>query len=81
MRSDFQFEQLNNAEKRLLISAFGYEVDESGFVVDSLLKEKIRSNNGGFIHLDKAALLPGSLKIMDSDPLTISKYLRENIEV
>lgn len=81
MTEQFKFEELQDNEKKVLLSAYDYGVDEDGDIVDLLLKEKIISKRTKApFNLKNVALLPGSLKIMDSDPLTISRYLREQIE-
>ena len=79
--TEFQFETLSDAERTLLLSAFGYGVEENGDIIDRLMDEKIISQvTKKPLNLKDVALLSGSLKVTDSDPLTLSKYLRENIE-
>jgi hypothetical protein len=81
MKQEFVFEELSDDEKRVLLTAFGYQVDENRQIIDSLLREPVRSEiTRKPLTLDNAAFLPGSLKVTDSDPLTISRYLRERIE-
>ena len=81
MKQDFEFEQLGDTEKKILLSAFNYEVDKEGNIIDSLFKEKlVCEETKEPLTIHNAALLPGSLKVVSSDPLTISKYLREEIE-
>ncbi len=78
---EFEFLELNNEEKILLLSAHGYEVNDQGQILDSISLELIRSEiSHEPLTLDSAALLPGSLKVVDSHPAAISKYLREHIE-
>ncbi|HLD15163.1 MAG TPA: hypothetical protein VJB94_01120 [Candidatus Nanoarchaeia archaeon] len=81
MKNEFQFEELSDDEKKILLSAFSYEVDREGNIIDVLLKEKVKSKiTGKPLTIKDAALLPGSLKVIDSDPLTISRFIREEIE-
>ena len=76
-----EFEELNENEKKLLLSAFEYDVNEEGEIIDNLLKEKVISKiTKSPLTLKNVALLPGSLKVLDADPVTISRYLREEIE-
>lgn len=78
---DFEFVELTDDEKKLLLSAFSYNVNEDGEIIDSLLKEKVISQlTKKPLTIKEAALLSGSLKVTDSDPVTISRYLREEIE-
>ena len=73
------FEDLPLDGKKLLLSAFDYSVDDDGYIIDNLLGEKV-SSLGKPIKVEEATFTNGSLKIMDSDPVTISRFLREKIE-
>ena len=76
-----EFEELSDEEKKLLLNAFSYDVDDEGFIIDKALNERLFSNDTKrFISFDNAGLVPGSLKIIDTTPLTISKFLREKID-
>jgi len=78
---DFQFQELTDEEKKILLSAFNYNVDEDGNIIDSTLNEKVISKTSkNPINIKNVALLGGSLIVTDSDPLTLSRYLRERIE-
>ena len=77
----FQFQELTDDEKKILLSAFDYTVDEEGNIIDNTLNEKVISKTSkNPINIKNVALLGGSLIITDSDPLTLSRYLRERIE-
>jgi len=77
-----EFEELGKEEKELLLKAYKYEVNSEGVIVDSLLKEPVISQDTQRpIKLESASLLPGSMRIIDTTPLTISKFLREKIEL
>ncbi len=79
--NEFKFEELSDEAKKILLSAFGYEVNEEGHIIDVLLKDRVISKNTREpLTIKNAALLPGSLKVVDSDPLTISRYIREELE-
>lgn len=72
------FEQLGIEEKKLLLRAYNYDVDEEGIIVDRLLNERVFSiDTQRVVTLENASLIPGSLKVVDTTPLTISKLLRE----
>ncbi len=78
---EFKFEELSDEEKKILLSAFGYEVNEEGHIIDILLKDRVISKNTQEpLTIKNAALLPGSLRVIDADPLTISRYIREELE-
>lgn len=77
-----EFEELGIEEKKLLLKAYDYDVNEDGVIIDSLLNEPLVSNDTKRqIKLNSASFLPGSLNIIDTTPLTISKFLREKIEL
>ena len=81
MEKKFEFEEISNDEKKLLLSAFGYHVDENGNIIDSLLNEKkISKITKEPFTLKNTTFVNGSLKMLDSDPLTISQFLREEVE-
>lgn len=81
MAEQFEFEEITNDEKKILLSAFGYSVDDEGYIIDSLLNQQVISpETKKPFTLENATFVQGSLKIIDSDPLTISRYLREEID-
>lgn len=81
MEKKFEFEEINEQEKRLLLSAFDFEVDADGNIIDSLLQEKVISHSTGKpFTLQNVTFVQGSLKLIDSDPLTISRFLREDLK-
>ncbi len=81
LAKDFKFEELSDEAKKILLSAFGYEVNEEGHIIDALLKERVTSKNTREpLTIKNVALLPGSLRVVDADPLTISRYIREELE-
>ncbi len=75
------FEELNDKEKILLLSAYDFDVDKDNFVLDpngnKIPSQEIPSK---FLKLDEVALTSGSLKIMDGTPASISKFIREKVE-
>ena len=65
-------------KKKTLIKSYNFEVNEEGVIIDYLLNEPLISNETRRpIKLENASLIPGSLKIVDTTPLTISKLLRK----
>lgn len=74
------FDELNDEEKILLLSAFDYKVEEN-IIIDKLMNEPVKSEiTGKPISLQEATIVPGSMKIIDSSPLSVSKYLREVVD-
>ncbi len=77
-----EYEEIGVEEKKLLLRAYNFEVNEEGVIIDYLLNEPLISNETRRpIKLENASLIPGSLKIVDTTPLTISKLLREKEEL
>ncbi len=75
------FEELGEEEKKLLLRSFSFDVDSEGYIIDRELNERLYSpDTKSLIKFENAGLIPGSLKIIDTTPLTISKFLREKID-
>lgn len=77
MQPELIFEELGEKERVLLLRAFDYEVDNEGYVL-TLSGKRIPSkeNPNKFIKAKFAALMPGSLEVIDGTPTAISEYLR-----
>ena len=76
--TEIQFEELGKEERTLLLRAFNYDVDEKGFVLDpagNRLRSKERPDE--LLSVMDAALVPGSLNVIDGSPDAISEYIRE----
>ena len=80
MAEEFEFEELNDDEKRLLLSVFDYSVNDKMEIIDDLLNEVVNSEDGKILTLKNVALTNGSLKMFVADPLNISRFIREKIE-
>ena len=72
------FEELGEKERVILLRAFDYDVDKEGYVLDSS-GSKVRSEEkpSDFLLAKDAMLVNGSLKVLDSTPTAISKFIRE----
>ena len=71
------FEELGEKERTLLLRAFDYDVDEEGYVLtQSGKKIQSKENPKKFIKAKFAALVPGSLEVIDGTPTSIAEYLR-----
>ncbi len=81
INKEIEFEELGIEEKKLLLGAFGFKVNEDGTVYDEELGTPIFSKrHKGLININEVALMPGSLNLIDSDPVSLSEFLREKIE-
>jgi len=75
------FEELGEKERVLLLRAFDYDVDGEGYVLtQSGKKIQSKENPKKFIKAKFAALVPGSLEVIDGTPTAISEYLRTREE-
>jgi hypothetical protein len=76
------FEELGVKERTLLLRAFGYDVDEEGYIltpnhVKILSKEVPKS----FLRVENTLLTPGgSLEILDGSTTSVSKFIIERVE-
>lgn len=81
MPKEIIFEELGREERILLLRAFDHDVDEEGYIVSPSGK-RISSKEmpGKFIHVNDAALVSGTLAVIDGTPTAISKFIREKVE-
>lgn len=79
MSSDIELEQLDNEQRRKVLEKLGYSINSHGYVVDGK-KEVICKYSGEKVHINTAAILPGSLLIINANPLTIAQYLMDKID-
>ena len=78
MGKEIIFEELGETERILLLRAFDYDVDKEGFIVTPSGKRiQSKENPKRFIKANFAALMPGSLEVIDGTPTAISEYLRK----
>ena len=81
MQKCLVFEELGEKERILLLKAFNYYVDELGYVLtEDGKKIQSKENPKKFIQAKFAALVPGSLEVIDGTPTAISEYLRTRSE-
>lgn len=78
MPGEIIFESLNDEEEKILLQAFGYDVDSQGYIIDEngekMTSEEVPSKK---LKTDNSALVPGSLKVIDASPTSLSKFLRQ----
>lgn len=75
------FEELGKNERILLLRAFDYDVDDDGYIkFPSGQRIKSKEIPGKFIHIDEAALLPGTLEVVEGTAPALSKFIREKME-
>lgn len=70
--------QLDNVERYEVLKKLGYELDDTGFVIEQgTKKEVICKYSGKKVHINLAAILPGSALVINATPLTMAKYFVE----
>jgi len=70
--------QLNINERIKVLDKLGYIVNEKGNIVNKSTKKGLKCKYGGDnVHINTAAILPGSLLIINATPLTMAEYFVE----
>lgn len=73
--ADIQLFQLDNEKRVQILEKLGYEVDNDGYVIDKQTKkEVICKYSKEKVHINTAAILPGSVIIINATPLTMAEY-------
>lgn len=71
---DLNLIQLNNNNRVKVINKFGYDLDSEGYVVDNKRKRVICKYSKEEVHINTAAILPGSFVIINANPITMAEY-------
>lgn len=75
------FIDITEDEQKLLLDSLGYDVNTEGVIIDRntnkphkcpITKKKV--------YLKNASILPGSLVIINTSPLTLAEYLSRYVE-
>lgn len=67
--------QLDNEKRVQVLRKIGYDINEEGFIIENKTKkEVICIYSGEKVHINTAAILPGSLKIINANPVTMAEY-------
>ena len=73
--------QLDNEEREEVLKRLGYFLDENGFVKNEKTKKDVVCKySGGKVHINTAAILPGSTLIINATPLTMAQYFIDQME-
>ncbi|MBS1263228.1 MAG: hypothetical protein MAG715_00400 [Methanonatronarchaeales archaeon] len=78
---DIRFHDLGEGEKIELLKALGYDADEDGYIVDRDGDPYTERYSGEEIRLENASILPGSTVIVDTNALSLSRYIGEYLDV
>ena len=72
--------ELNISQRLKVLEKLGYSIDEQGYILDKDNRELICNYSEERVHIKTAAILPGSLLIINATPLTMAKYFIEHPE-
>jgi len=76
--SELQLIQLSNADRLRAFNKIGFSVDSEGYVISKSSKKEVKCKySGEKVHINTAAILPGSLLIINATPLTMAEYFAE----
>ncbi len=69
-----------SVETRLkVLKKLGFTIDNEGYVIDSKTQEILKCVYGDdSVHIESAAILPGSTLIINANLLTMSQYFLEH---
>jgi len=71
--------QLNNEDRLEVLKKLGYVLNDQGFVIDVDTKEEVMCKySKQKVHINFAAILPGSTLIINATPLTMAQYFVEH---
>ncbi len=69
--------ELSTNDIQLTLERLGYFIDEQGYVLNSNKKEVTCKYTQERVHIKTAAILPGSLLIINATPLSMAQYFLE----
>ncbi|MFH1545074.1 MAG: hypothetical protein ABIE23_03235 [archaeon] len=79
MAKEIIFDELKKEEAILLLKAFDYKLDKEGHILrpsGSKIPSELHPNK--YLTLKDSALVPaGSMDVIDANPISISKFIRE----
>ena len=82
--TQMNFEEIGIPERKALLWAYGYSVEEDGTILSPENQKLLSEENPlEYLKIGEVLITPskrGSLDIRDGTPTSISKYLRENEE-
>ncbi|MBI5797391.1 hypothetical protein HZA98_00620 [Candidatus Woesearchaeota archaeon] len=66
--------ELDLKDRKKALELLGYSISTDGFVLDENFKEVICKYTKEKVHIKYAAILPGSLLIINATPLSMANY-------
>ncbi len=69
---------VGNSDRLKLLKNIGYDVDDEGYVFNKKTGEQIKCRYGkDKVHIDTAGVLPGSIIMINTNPITLAEYFVE----
>lgn len=70
--------QLDNEKRIQVLNKLGYELDDEGYVIYSDTKKEVICKYSKIkVHINTAAILPGSVIIINANPVTMAEYFMD----
>lgn len=77
--AETQLIQLDNSQRTKVLEKLGYLIDEEGFVVEKTSKKEVICRySKERVHINTAAIMPGSVLVFNATPLTMAQYFVEH---
>ena len=78
---DITFTKLDKEQKKILLEALGFSVEEDGLVLNDEGKPHICPYTQKKVFLENASILPGSIVVINTSSLTLSEYITDYVDV
>jgi hypothetical protein len=79
--NEIKLVQLGNDERISVLKKLGHDLDNDGYVLEKKSKNRlICKYSKEVIHINNAAILPGSLIIINANPITMAEYFLDNLK-
>ena len=75
--SDLKLIQLDNNQRVAILKKLGYTIDEKGFITKNKKRVKCKYSDEP-VHINNAAVLPGSVEVINANPITMAEYFLEH---
>ena len=70
--------QLDNKRRLQVLEKLGYGVNNGGYIIyNDTKKEVICKYSGVKVHINTAAVLPGSVVVINANPITMAEYFMD----
>ncbi|MEE9525380.1 MAG: hypothetical protein V3V78_02120 [Candidatus Woesearchaeota archaeon] len=77
---DVKLVQLNNGGRLQILERLGYSIDEEGFIITTKTKKEVVCKySEEKVHINTAAVLPGSNIIINANPFTMAQYFADHV--